>query len=118
MGENRFPDRLRLPLTFDPGRLAADMANFAQSSWIEHFVKQNYDGDWSVILLRGPSGATHPIRMIYSDPGSTDFEDTPMLAASPYFREVLAALPAPRGAADAAHARLGHQRAPRQRPLL
>lgn len=71
------------------------MANFSQGSWIEHFVKQNYDGDWSVIPLRGPAGATHPIRMIYSDPGCTDFEDTPMLAGSPYFREVLAAFACP-----------------------
>lgn len=95
MGENRFPGRLRLPLTFDPGRRAADMANFAQSSWIEHFVKQNYDGAWIVIPLRGPAGATHPIRMIYLDPGCTDFEDTPMLAGLPYFRELLAAFACP-----------------------
>jgi hypothetical protein len=26
---NRLPDRLRLPLTFDPERLAAGMANFS-----------------------------------------------------------------------------------------
>jgi hypothetical protein len=95
LSETRFPDRLLLPLDFDPGRLAADMANFAQGSWIEHFVKQNYDGDWSVIPLRGPAGATHPIRMIYSDPGCTDFEETPMLAGSPYFRQVLAAFACP-----------------------
>jgi aspartyl/asparaginyl beta-hydroxylase (cupin superfamily) len=33
--------------------------------------------------------------MIYSDPGCTTFEDTPMLAGSPYFREVLAAFACP-----------------------
>jgi hypothetical protein len=95
MPDPRFPDRLRLPLEFDPARLAADMANFTQSHRIEHFVKQNYDGDWSVIALRGPAGAAHPIRMIYSDPGCTEFEDTPMLAASRYFQEVLAAFACP-----------------------
>ncbi len=95
MHEHRFPQRLRLPLDFVPDRLAADMEKFSQSAWIEHFVKQNYDGDWSVIPLRGPAGATHPVRMIYSDPGCTDFEDTPMLAGSPYFREVLAAFACP-----------------------
>jgi hypothetical protein len=95
MAEPRFPDRLRLPLAFDPGRLAADMAAVAAAGWTEHFVKQNYDGDWSVIALRGPSGAKHPVQMIYSDPGCTDFADTPALAAEPYFQDVLAALACP-----------------------
>jgi hypothetical protein len=90
MPEARFPDRLRLPLAFDPKRLAADMATVAAAGWTAHFVKQNYDGDWSVIPLRGPAGARHPIQMIYSDPGCTDFADAPLLAATPYFREVLA----------------------------
>jgi hypothetical protein len=35
----RFPDRLRLPLEFEPLLLAADMANFSSAQWIEHFVK-------------------------------------------------------------------------------
>ena len=91
----RFPDRLRLPLEFEPARLAADMANFSSAQWIEHFVKQNYDGDWSVIALRGPAGATHPVQMIYSDPSRSDFEDAPMLAGSLYFRQVLASFACP-----------------------
>ncbi len=91
----RFPDRLRLPLEFEPARLAADMANFSSTQWIEHFVRQNYDGDWSVIALRGPAGATHPVQMIYSDPSRSDFEDTPMLAGSPYFRQVLSRFACP-----------------------
>jgi hypothetical protein len=95
MPDARFPDRLRLPLEFEPARLAADMANYSQGAWIEHFVKQNYDGDWSVIALRGPAGATHPVQMIYSDPSRSDFEDTAMLAASPYFRQVLASFACP-----------------------
>ena len=95
MSEPRFPDRLRLPLSFNPDRLAAGMANFSRGEWIEHFVKQNYDSDWDVIALRGPAGATHPVQMIYSDPACTDFADTTMLAGSPYFREVLAAFACP-----------------------
>jgi hypothetical protein len=53
----RFPDRLRLPLDFEPGGLATDLANLSNAAWIEHFVKQNYDGDWSVVALRGPASA-------------------------------------------------------------
>lgn len=90
-----FPDRLRLPLEFDPARLAADLAALSAGAWIAHFVPQNYDGDWSVIPLRGPAGARHPVRMIYSDPVCTAFEDTPLMAGAPYLKEVLAGFACP-----------------------
>jgi hypothetical protein len=84
-----FPDRLRLPFSFDPDLLVSDLQKLASVDWIKHFVKQNYDGDWSVLPLRGNAGATHPVMMIYADPGATAFEDTPMLHGSAYFRAVL-----------------------------
>jgi hypothetical protein len=86
-----FPDRLQLPLSFDPARLARDLDALSATPWTGHYVQQNYEGDWSVIPLRCAAGETHPIRMIYSDPTATQFVDTPMLAACPYFREVIAA---------------------------
>jgi hypothetical protein len=89
------PDRLRLPFSFDPERLAGDLASLSMVRWIEHFVQDNYEGDWSVIPLRSKAGAKHPIMMIFSDPGCREFEDTPMLAACPYYREVLATFKAP-----------------------
>jgi Aspartyl/Asparaginyl beta-hydroxylase len=95
----RFPDRLRLPLDFDAARMAADLAAAAAVGWTAHFVKQNYDGDWSAIALRAPAGASHPVQMIYSDPSCTEFADTPMLAAAPYFRQVLASFACPLQAA-------------------
>jgi len=54
----RFPDRLRLPLAFDPGLLARDLERLSAGDWTSHYVKQNYDGDWSVIPLRSPAGET------------------------------------------------------------
>jgi len=91
----KFPDRLRLPLSFDPDLLARDLRSLTSVEWIDHFVKQNYDGHWSVIPLRGTAGARHPVMMIYPDPTATVFEDTPMLASCAYFREVLAAFHCP-----------------------
>jgi quercetin dioxygenase-like cupin family protein len=85
----KLPDRIRLPFNFDPHLLARDLQGLAVFDWIKHFVRQNYEGDWSVIPLRGKAGATHPVMMIYSDPTATEFEDTPMLKACPYFRTVL-----------------------------
>ncbi len=90
-----YPDRLRLPLDFDPVRLRSDLEALQEDGWIAHFVTQNYDGDWSVIPLRGPKGATQPVMMIYPGPEVTAYEDTPFLERTPYLREVLAAFGCP-----------------------
>lgn len=82
-------DRVKLPLNFDAQLLQEDIARFKTNDWIEHFVKQNYEGDWSVIPLRGPTGATHPVMMIYSDPTCKDFSDTPYLQELDYIPSVL-----------------------------
>jgi hypothetical protein len=90
------PDRVRLPFSFDPTSLVRDLHSAAAAfGWIEHFVRQNYDGDWSVIPLRGKAGATHPVMMIYPDPTAREFADTPVLQHCPYFRTVLAAFRCP-----------------------
>lgn len=91
----RYPDRIRLPLDFDPVRLQTDLDALIDTPWTEHFVRQNYEGDWSVLPLRCTKGATHPVMQIYSDPTATDYEDTALLARSPYFQEVLATFRCP-----------------------
>jgi len=90
-----FPDRLKLPLAFEPAGLQADLDGLAGTGWTAHFVKQNYDGDWSVLPLRAQAGATHPILQIYSDPGISDYVDTPLLARCPHLRAALAAFRCP-----------------------
>ncbi len=85
-----YPDRWRLPFQFDPERLQRDLDGLGSTAWTRHFVEQNYEGDWDVLPLRSVAGARHPVTMIYSDPAATAFEDTPLLAACPYFRDVLA----------------------------
>lgn len=86
-----FPDRLKMPFQFSPEKLAADLSILEKIEWTKHFVKQNYEGDWSAIPLRSPAGETHPIRMIYSDPSAKEFVDTIYLKQCPYFQEVLRA---------------------------
>jgi hypothetical protein len=93
--EAKFPDRLCLPFRFDPALLARDLANLSSPAWVRHVARQNYDGDWSIIPLRAPAGERHPIRMINPHPTCRDFEDTPLLDACPYFREVMKAFQAP-----------------------
>jgi hypothetical protein len=85
----RLPDCLRLPFSFEPDLLRRDLDRLSSTDWTAHFVRQNYEGDWSAIPLRGPKGATHPVMMIYSDPACDDFDDTPFLLDCPYFQYVL-----------------------------
>jgi hypothetical protein len=86
------PDRQKLPLAFDPERLAADVAAFGDADWVPHFVRQNYEGTWSILPLRGPAGADHPVLMCTSHPGTEAYEDTLFLERAPYLREVLGTL--------------------------
>lgn len=92
---NPLPDRVQLGMSFDADRLRRDLETLESHEWIDHFVKQNYEGTWNVLPLRGTAGATHPVMMIYSDPGCTEFEDTPFLAEAPYFQQVLAGFQCP-----------------------
>ena len=93
--EATYADRLCLPMTFDPARLAADLDRLDADDWVAHFVRQNYSGDWSILPLRAPAGAVHPILRVTAHPWTKDWEDTELLAASPYFRQVLAAFECP-----------------------
>ena len=83
------PDRVKLPVFFDPALLAQDMRALSAGDWIGHFLTDRYTGDWDVIPLRGPRSAIHPVMMIATTPGQKDFVDAPALAACPYFREVI-----------------------------
>ncbi|HEX3675082.1 MAG TPA: aspartyl/asparaginyl beta-hydroxylase domain-containing protein [Rhizomicrobium sp.] len=91
----QLPDRLRLPFSFDPAGLARDLAVAEAGGWRHHFVRQNYEGDWSVIALRASAAATHPSQMINADPRATTFRDLPVLADCAHFRAAIAAVQAP-----------------------
>ncbi len=90
-----WPDRIRLPFAFDPAQLAEEAAALGADAWTAHFVPQNYEGEWSALPLRARAGATHPVMMIYSDPGATDFVDTPLLARAPRLAAAIAAFRCP-----------------------
>jgi hypothetical protein len=89
------PDRARLTLVFDPALLQADLAAVEAMTWTDHFVRQNYEGQWDVLPLRHQAGATHPIMQAYTPSDATEFVDAAILDRTPYFRSVLAAIPCP-----------------------
>jgi hypothetical protein len=91
----RYRDRLRLDLSFDVERLRTDLVSLAARVWTAHFVQQHYDGEWSVLPLRAPAGATHPILRIATNPGVAAWEDTDLLTACPHIAQLLATLACP-----------------------
>ena len=96
-----WPDRIRLPLSFDPAQLDAALESLEGTGWTDHFVTRNYEGRWTVIALRAPAGTEHlhPVLQTTSHPGTTAYADTPALDRAPYLRGVLAAFGCPLGAA-------------------
>jgi hypothetical protein len=84
---------LKLPFSFDPDRLKADLATFADDDWVPHFNKPYYEGEWSGIALRSVGGVA---KQLYPDPSATaSFADTSNLDHCPYLREVLATFQCP-----------------------
>lgn len=83
-------DRLKLPFAFDSAALQADLDRLSAEGWLPHFNRDRYDGDWSGIVLRGPTDGPDSL---YA--GGDAFEDRPVLERCPAFRAVMAAFPCP-----------------------
>jgi mannose-6-phosphate isomerase-like protein (cupin superfamily) len=82
-----FADRLLLPLRFDADGLAADARGLPEDAWERHFNADYYEGDWSGVALRSTANRV----ALYPDPNDPGgFCDTPLLAACPHVRDVLA----------------------------
>jgi hypothetical protein len=88
---------LKLPFQFAKDRLGDDLARIQPSDWVRHFNTRDFEGDWSVAPLRSVDGKA---KQIYPDPtaGTDRFADTPLMAASPYFQEVVESFRCPKQA--------------------
>lgn len=89
-GLRRHPIARRLELSFDPARLAADLARVHESWWSVH-AGPYHDGAWESVALWAPRG---DLREQTSKGGA--FAATPALSFCPYFQEVLDRFPAER----------------------
>jgi hypothetical protein len=84
---------LKLPLTFDPEGLQADLNQIMPDEWVRHFNDRYYEGEWSGVALRSAEGASG---QLYSDPGKDEpFYDTPVLARCSSLQRALEALRCP-----------------------
>lgn len=84
-------DAFNLPMSFDVGRLQADLAKVAPDDWLPHVNRAHYEGDWTVVALRSIDGH---LRRTAPMPGG-DYRDTTHMARFDYFREVLTAFRMP-----------------------
>jgi len=82
-------DRIKFPFQFDVNKLQGEVNSLNNIEWIGHFVKHNYEGEWSVIPLTAQEGRTHPIQMAASIPGDRSFVQTPYLQYCPYISSIL-----------------------------
>jgi hypothetical protein len=89
--------RVRLPISFDPGPLQADLAGVRLDEWIRHYKDRDFEGDWSGVALRGIAGQSNAL---YSLPNAQPlFADTPLMARCPHLAQALAVFACPIGAA-------------------
>ena len=61
------PDCLKLPLSFDPECLKADLDHISPGDWLPHFNDRYYEGDWSGVALRSVGGVA---TKLYPDPAA------------------------------------------------
>jgi mannose-6-phosphate isomerase-like protein (cupin superfamily) len=77
----------KLPLSFDPERLKADLDQILPDDWLPHFNDRYYEGDWSGVALRSVGGVTN---RLYPDPAAKEpFADTDILARCPNIQQAL-----------------------------
>jgi quercetin dioxygenase-like cupin family protein len=80
------PDRVRLPLEFDAGALAAEVLALPSESWIPHFNRSVYEGEWGGVPLRSVGGAPR----LYPNPAAQEpYADTAVLDQCPECNRVL-----------------------------
>jgi hypothetical protein len=83
----------KLPLSFDPASLAAEVERITDNEWRPHFNSQTYSGEWRVAALRSKGGFLERVEAHPS--ASDDFADTPILSRSPELQRVVRAFRCP-----------------------
>ena len=86
------PKAARLPLSFNPAGLQADLAMLGAGEWIAHFNTQFFTGDWSGAALRSVAGSNNPM---YGDANHNDFADTGLLQQCRHLHAVVEAFACP-----------------------
>lgn len=78
---------LKLPITFDTELLRKDLDRCLQFQFIDHFNEKDYEGQWTSIALRSPTG--DPRNIFAFGQGDNTFQDTLLLDECSYFRNLV-----------------------------
>ncbi|QIL42346.1 hypothetical protein G7074_25665 [Pedobacter sp. HDW13] len=66
--------------------LKSELSIALQQNWVDHFNKNDYEGDWQSIALRSASGRENDILANY---GVDEYQDTPLLNQLPYLKSII-----------------------------
>jgi hypothetical protein len=77
---------LKLPVQFDPTRLQEEIANLENASWLDHYQKLHYQGNWTALPLRSLNGE---LNAQISPIDGANYQDTEILQSCTYIKEVL-----------------------------
>lgn len=87
-----------LPMTFDAGRLAADLACIPADAWQNHYNTKEYLGQWGIAPLRSVAGHAAIIHAVPMGSKPDFYADTALLNDCAYFRSVIEQFQCPIGA--------------------
>ncbi|MBK8556062.1 MAG: aspartyl/asparaginyl beta-hydroxylase domain-containing protein [Lewinellaceae bacterium] len=78
---------LKLPFQFDVLALQEDLKICERWNWSQHYNQNDYQGDWTGIALRSPTGKHLDINALAVN--KQQFKDTDLLLACPFFQKIL-----------------------------
>jgi hypothetical protein len=79
----------RLPLTFLPARLQADLTAIPDDAWATHFQPDYFEGEWNGVALRSVGGSVE--RLFPHRKAGGLYADTALLDHCPAIRSILGA---------------------------
>jgi aspartyl/asparaginyl beta-hydroxylase len=81
----------KLPLSFDPAGLRADLDRIDPAVWLTHFNTGYFEGAWTGVALRAAHGNT---QTLYADPAA-QYSNTAVLLGCPHISEAIGMLQCP-----------------------
>ena len=82
-------DRIKFPFQFDVNKLHQEVSSLENIKWIRHLMKENSEGDWSVISLTDQEKGMSIIQIAGGTSENSSFESTPLLKICPYIFSIL-----------------------------
>jgi Aspartyl/Asparaginyl beta-hydroxylase len=83
---------VKLPLSFDPTKLRADLERIDPAKWLTHFNTNYFEGEWTGVALRAAEGNA---QTLYANPAAPKYVDTALLLCCPDIFRALGMLQCP-----------------------